>query len=131
MLHVMEKVPLMEGVPRAILFLLLIVDFGVAQNTTRKATEIHVGLILNLDSLVGKVARTSVSLAVEDFYATHPNYSTKLVLHIRDSMASDVQAASAGMCSAVCHVVWIQENQIISFSIIKISFRKKRYLVLG
>jgi ionotropic glutamate receptor len=113
MLHVMEKVPLMEGVPRAILFLLLIVDFGVAQNTTRKATEIHVGLILNLDSLVGKVARTSVSLAVEDFYATHTNYSTKLVLHIRDSMASDVQAASAGMCSTVCHVVWILVNRML------------------
>jgi ionotropic glutamate receptor len=107
MLQVMERVPKMERAPRAILFLLLIVNFGAAQNTTSKADEFHVGVILNLGSLVGKVAQTSVSLAVEDFYAAHPNYSTKLVLHIRDSMDSDVQAASAGMCFAVCHVIWI------------------------
>ncbi|KAM0889539.1 hypothetical protein ACQ4PT_027639 [Festuca glaucescens] len=85
----------MERAPPAILFLLLIVDFGIAQNTTSKADEFHVGVILNLGSLVGKVARTSVSLALQDFYAVHPNYSTKLVLHIRDSMASDILAASA------------------------------------
>ncbi|KAM0913359.1 hypothetical protein ACQ4PT_012216 [Festuca glaucescens] len=93
----MDRVPIMERAPRAILFLLLIVDFGVAQNTTSKADEFHVGVILNLGSLVGKVARTSVLLAAEDFYAAHPNYSTKLVLHIRDSMASDVQAASTAI----------------------------------
>uniref|UniRef100_A0A453KVT9 Receptor ligand binding region domain-containing protein n=1 Tax=Aegilops tauschii subsp. strangulata TaxID=200361 RepID=A0A453KVT9_AEGTS len=90
----------MERTPRAILFLLLLllVDPGVAQNTTGKADEFHVGVILNLGSLVGKVARTSISLAVQDFYAVHQNYSTKLTLHFRDSMASDVKAASAGMC---------------------------------
>lgn len=87
----------MEKAPRAILFLLLIVHFGVA--TTSKGGEFHVGVILDLGSLVGKVARTSVALAVEDFYSVHPNYSTKLVLHIRDSMGSDVQAASAGIYS--------------------------------
>lgn len=90
----------MEKTPRAILFLLLLllVDLGAAQNTTGKAAEFHVGVILNLGSLVGKVSRTSISLAIEDFYAAHQNYSTKLVLHVRDSMASDIQAASAGMC---------------------------------
>ena len=85
----------MERTPRAILFLflLLLVDPGVAQNTTTgKADEFHVGVILNLGSLVGKVARTSISLAVKDFYAVHQIYSTKLVLHFRDSMASDVKA---------------------------------------
>ncbi|KAM0905459.1 hypothetical protein ACQ4PT_017372 [Festuca glaucescens] len=87
----------MERAPPAILFLLLIVNFGIAQNTTSKADEFHVGVILNLGSLVGKVARTSVSLALQDFYAIHPNYSTKLVLHIRDSMASDILAASAAI----------------------------------
>ncbi|KAF7058971.1 hypothetical protein CFC21_065934 [Triticum aestivum] len=90
----------MERTPRAILFLflLLLVDPGVAQNTTTgKADEFHVGVILNLGSLVGKVARTSISLAVKDFYAVHQIYSTKLVLHFRDSMASDVKAASAAI----------------------------------
>ena len=79
-----------------ILFLLLAVDFGVAQNTTGKTDGFHVGVILDLGSPVGKVARTSVLLAVQDFYAAHRNYSTKLVLHVRDSMGSDIKAASAG-----------------------------------
>ncbi|KAM3024960.1 hypothetical protein ACUV84_038573 [Puccinellia chinampoensis] len=87
----------MEKAPQTILLLLLIVDFGLAQNTTSKIDEFHVGVILDLGSLVGKVAQTSVSLAVKDFYAVHKNYSTKLVLHIRDSMDSDVQAASAAI----------------------------------
>uniref|UniRef100_A0ACD5ZXY4 Uncharacterized protein n=1 Tax=Avena sativa TaxID=4498 RepID=A0ACD5ZXY4_AVESA len=113
----------MERTPRAILFLLLIVDFGIAQNTTSKADEFHVGVILNLGSLVGKVARTSVSLAVQDFYAVHPNYSTKLVLHIRDSMASDILAASAGMFSAVCRV--IRKNQTALFATSQITFPDK------
>ncbi|KAI4990422.1 hypothetical protein ZWY2020_038785 [Hordeum vulgare] len=75
----------MEKTPRAILFLLLLLlgDPGVAQDTTSKADEFHVGVILNLGSLVGKVARTSISLA--------------LVLHVRDSMGNDIQAASAAI----------------------------------
>lgn len=92
----------MEKAPRAILFLLLIVGFGVAQNTTSKGDEFHVGVILDLGTLAGKVARTSISLAVEDFYSVHRNHRTKLVLHIRDSMGSDVQAASAGMSYVLC-----------------------------
>ncbi|XP_044392690.1 glutamate receptor 2.8-like [Triticum aestivum] len=80
-----------------VLFLLLAVDFGIAQNTTGKADGFHVGVILDLGSPVGKVARASVLLAVQDFYAAHRNYSTKLVLHIRDSMGSDIKAASAAI----------------------------------
>ncbi|KAM0837266.1 hypothetical protein ACQ4PT_061779 [Festuca glaucescens] len=95
----------LERAPPAILFLLLIVDFGIAQNTTSKADEFHVGVILNLGSLVGKVARTSVSLALQDFYAVHPNYSTKLVLHIRDSMASDILAASAAQVNSIASLI--------------------------
>ncbi|XP_044392176.1 glutamate receptor 2.8-like [Triticum aestivum] len=89
----------MEKARAAILFLLLLVDFAVAaQNATAgEADGFHVGVILDLGSPVGKVARTSVLLAVQDFYAVHRNYSTKLVLHIRDSMGSDVRAASAAI----------------------------------
>ncbi|XP_044401473.1 glutamate receptor 2.8-like [Triticum aestivum] len=89
----------MEKARAAILFLLLLVDFAVAaQNATAgEADGFHVGVILDLGSPVGKVARTSVLLAVQDFYAVHRNYSTKLVLHITDSMGSDVQAASAAI----------------------------------
>uniref|UniRef100_A0A8R7QDM7 Receptor ligand binding region domain-containing protein n=1 Tax=Triticum urartu TaxID=4572 RepID=A0A8R7QDM7_TRIUA len=87
----------MEKARAAILFLLLLIDFAaVARNATGEEDGFHVGVILDLGSPVGKVARTSVLLAVQDFYAVHRNYSTKLVLHIRDSMG-DVQAASAAI----------------------------------
>ncbi|KAJ1289765.1 hypothetical protein BS78_02G189400 [Paspalum vaginatum] len=88
----------MERTPRCILFLLLIFSFSAAQNTTgSSANEFHFGVILDLGSLVGKVARTSVALALEDFYAAHWNSSRKVVLHFRDSAGSDVQAASAAI----------------------------------
>jgi glutamate receptor, ionotropic, plant len=88
----------------AILLLLLIVHLCAAayQNattTTNRPDEFHVGVILEMDSLVGKVSRASISLAVNDFYSVHRNHSTKLVLHFRDSTGSNVQAASAGISS--------------------------------
>ncbi|KAF8657764.1 hypothetical protein HU200_059924 [Digitaria exilis] len=89
----MEKI-----IPCTVLVLLLVFAFGAAQNiTARRAEEFHVGVILDLGSLVGKVSRTSISLAVKDFYSVHQNYSTKLTIHIRDSMGNDVKAASAAI----------------------------------
>ncbi|KAI4966710.1 hypothetical protein ZWY2020_037039 [Hordeum vulgare] len=40
------------------------------------------------------MARTSILMAMEDFYAVHRNYTTRLVLHIRDSNGDNIQAAS-------------------------------------
>ncbi|GJN33931.1 hypothetical protein PR202_gb22562 [Eleusine coracana subsp. coracana] len=84
---------------RIILLLVLSATSIVAgQNATgREPQEVHVGVILDVGSLVGKIAVTSISLAMEDFYAAHQNYSTKLVLHIRDSMSDDVQAAAQAL----------------------------------
>ncbi|XP_047046501.1 glutamate receptor 2.8-like [Lolium rigidum] len=85
----------MEIPHRVLLLLLLTISFAISQNDpTEEVQEFHVGVILDLGSMVGKIARTSISLAMEDFYAVHQNYSTKIVLHIRDSMSDDVQAAS-------------------------------------
>ncbi|CAL5088250.1 unnamed protein product [Urochloa decumbens] len=87
----------MEIANRVILLLLLSAGIGVAQNSSRGTQEVHVGVILDLGSLVGKIANTSISMALEDFYAAHQNYSTKLVLHIRDSMSDDVGAAAQAL----------------------------------
>uniref|UniRef100_A0A0A9CEE5 Glutamate receptor n=1 Tax=Arundo donax TaxID=35708 RepID=A0A0A9CEE5_ARUDO len=80
---------------RITVFLFLAFSSAIARNVTEgKVEEFHVGVVLDLATLVGKVARTSISMAMEDFYAVHRNYTTRLVLHIRDSMSDDVQAAS-------------------------------------
>ena len=90
----------MERASQITFFLLLIIHSGIAQNaTTSGADEFPVGVILNLESLRGKMARTSLLMALEDFYTVHRNYSPKVVLHIRDSKSNSVEAASAGKSS--------------------------------
>ncbi|CAL5088248.1 unnamed protein product [Urochloa decumbens] len=88
----------MKKIPHTILVLLLVFGFSAAQNSTaRRADEFHVGVILDLGSLVGKESQASISLAVEDFYSVHQNYTTKLAIHISDSTGNEVKAASAAI----------------------------------
>ncbi|KAF8657767.1 hypothetical protein HU200_059927 [Digitaria exilis] len=74
-----------------LLFVNLILAHRAAVNG---AVTFNVGVILDLQSLVGKMAHTSILMAMEDFYVAHRNYTTKVFLHIRDSNADNLQAAS-------------------------------------
>ena len=58
--------------------------------------SISVGVILDIDEPVGRMSRTSIDLALEDFYASHPNYSSRLQLQFRDSKKDVIVAASEG-----------------------------------
>ncbi|KAJ3685968.1 hypothetical protein LUZ61_015132 [Rhynchospora tenuis] len=71
-----------------------LVWFATARNSKK---HIPVGVILDLDTLVGKIAQTSIAMAVEDFYSVHSNYSTRLELYTRDSNKDDVQATLAAL----------------------------------
>ncbi|XP_073137095.1 glutamate receptor 2.2-like [Henckelia pumila] len=62
---------------------------GVGFNRT-----FQVGVILDFDSLVGRIGLTSLALAMSDFYATNPNYTTRLVLHPTDSKGQVIDAAA-------------------------------------
>ena len=87
----------MERATQTILFLVLFTHFGAAQNAAKTGgDEFPVGVILDLGTLVGKNSPDQHSNGLEDFYAAHKNYSTRLILHIRDSHSNNVQAASAG-----------------------------------
>ncbi|URD93879.1 hypothetical protein MUK42_00526 [Musa troglodytarum] len=71
---------------------------AAAQNGSRNSTAaFHVGVILDLGTLVGKMGSTSISMAVEDFYAMHGNYTSRIVFHIKDSKSDTIQAASAAL----------------------------------
>nr|DAD45620.1 TPA_asm: hypothetical protein HUJ06_003850 [Nelumbo nucifera] len=76
-------------------FLLLSLHHGTAeaQNTTK---IIDVGVILDLDTWVGKMGQSCISMALSDFYATH-NYTTRLNIHIRNSKNDIVTAASTAI----------------------------------
>ncbi|XP_010914101.1 glutamate receptor 2.7 [Elaeis guineensis] len=59
--------------------------------------SVDVGVILDLGSMEGKRCRTSISMAIDDFYAAHHNYRTRIILHTRDSDGDVVEAASAAV----------------------------------
>ncbi|KAJ6862070.1 hypothetical protein NC652_039028 [Populus alba x Populus x berolinensis] len=62
----------------------------------KTSIPVNVGVVLDLDSdLDGKIALSCIEMALSDFYATHGDYKTKLVLNTRDSMKDVVGAAAA------------------------------------
>ena len=67
-----------------------------AQNTT---IPVNVGVILNFDTLNGKMGFSCIDMALSDFYASNPYYKTRLVINSRDSKSDVVRAAAAGSLS--------------------------------
>ncbi|CAK9163333.1 unnamed protein product [Ilex paraguariensis] len=70
---------------------------AMAQTTT---IPVNVGLILDMDTMVGKKWLSCISMALSDFYASNGHYRTRLVLNPRDSKNDVVGAASADFPSA-------------------------------
>ncbi|GLT27200.1 hypothetical protein SLA2020_022170 [Shorea laevis] len=74
------------------------VEAAVAQNTMASATiPVNVGVVLDLDTWVGKLGLSCINMAMFDFYFNHSNYRTKLVLNIKDSDGDIVGAAAAAL----------------------------------
>ncbi|KAG5225138.1 glutamate receptor [Salix suchowensis] len=66
---------------------------GMAENIS---IPVNIGVVLDLGSdLDGKIALSCIEMALSDFYATHGDYRTRLVLNTRDSMKDVVGAAAA------------------------------------
>lgn len=66
----------------------------MAENNT---ISVNVGVILqDLNSEVEKIWLSCIKMALSDFYASHPYYSTRLVLNTRESKENVVSAASSG-----------------------------------
>ncbi|XP_038710772.1 glutamate receptor 2.7-like isoform X2 [Tripterygium wilfordii] len=69
---------------------------GLAQNNTT-SIPVNVGVVLDLETGFGKMSLSSINMALSDFYASHADYKTRLVLHSRDSNGGVVDAASAAL----------------------------------
>ncbi|KAK8664058.1 hypothetical protein V6N13_083861 [Hibiscus sabdariffa] len=81
-------------------------------NDTSIARNIHVGLILDMQSLVGKVVDSCISMAISDFYSRN-RYRTKLVLHTRDSGGDPLIVLSQALAllgSVKLDVIIVAEN---------------------
>ncbi|KAB5514430.1 hypothetical protein DKX38_028336 [Salix brachista] len=57
---------------------------------------IPVGVVLDLNSTVGGIAESCISMAVSDFYAVNADFKTRLALFTRDS-SRDVVAATTSV----------------------------------
>jgi ionotropic glutamate receptor len=76
-------------------FKFFFVAMGVAQDTT--SIPVNVGVVLDLDDvLYGNIGLSCINMALSDFYASHSDYKTRLVLTTIDSKRDVVGAASAG-----------------------------------
>ncbi|KAF8021689.1 hypothetical protein BT93_G1977 [Corymbia citriodora subsp. variegata] len=73
----------------------LLMTPSTCQNLT--ATTIDVGVILDMNTYVGKMSKTCLEMAVGDFYSAHNDYTTRLVLHMRDAKSDAVVATSAAI----------------------------------
>ncbi|KAH6773305.1 hypothetical protein C2S51_011709 [Perilla frutescens var. frutescens] len=80
------------------LLLLLLMRLCVAPLNGFNGTsaEADVGVILDFGQTVGRICKTCISMAIEDFYSNR-NYSTMIVPHFRDSSSDVVAAASAAV----------------------------------
>ncbi|XP_028549429.1 glutamate receptor 2.7-like [Dendrobium catenatum] len=80
------------------LLIILFLRTAAAQNETMKLhrfSPVHVGVVLDLSTPLGKISNTSISMAMDDFYDIHDNYTTKLVLHTKDCQEDFVKAVAA------------------------------------
>ncbi|XP_027168525.1 glutamate receptor 2.7-like [Coffea eugenioides] len=78
---------------------LIIINFWVVLLNGQNATKVDVGVILDLDTLVGKISKTSMLMALEDHRSNNiqDNTTIRIVAHLRDSKSDSVEAASAAI----------------------------------
>ncbi|KAH0666409.1 hypothetical protein KY285_027615 [Solanum tuberosum] len=67
------------------------------EDNKTSAIEVDVGIILDLETNVGKVMNISILLALADYHANASRGAIKIVPHFRDSKRDDVEAASAAI----------------------------------
>ncbi|XWS31183.1 hypothetical protein CRYUN_Cryun23aG0055500 [Craigia yunnanensis] len=80
---------------RCFCLFIFLLDVVATRNTT--VVPVNVGVVLDFDSLVGKIGWSGINMALSDFYATRVDYRTRLVLKSRDSKEDIIGAAAAAI----------------------------------
>nr|XP_034890040.1 glutamate receptor 2.8-like [Populus alba] len=94
----MKKLPSKPSLSLVFFFLSLkiwFIEVLVAQNTA--TIPVNVGVVLDLEFSGGNIGLTCINMALSDFYATHSDYKTRLVLTTRNSGNDVVGAAVAAL----------------------------------
>ncbi|XP_022848940.1 glutamate receptor 2.7-like [Olea europaea var. sylvestris] len=66
-------------------------------SSSNRIQEIEVGVIVDMGSWVGKTIHACISMAISDFYETNSHYTTRTVLHVRDSHGRPLGVLSAAV----------------------------------
>ncbi|CAD5334320.1 unnamed protein product [Arabidopsis thaliana] len=83
-----------------VLLLFISRSFASTQNDDvdgGKRVQIRVGLVLDLGSVEGKIVKSSVSMALSDFYDTHNDYKTRVSLSVRNSHGEPLLAIASAV----------------------------------
>ncbi|KAK4483446.1 hypothetical protein RD792_010633 [Penstemon davidsonii] len=83
-----------------LLLLSALLHLHTALSSGTSTVNFQVGVILDLNSSnspVGRIGLSCLSKAHSDFYSLHKDYKTRLVLHVRDSNDSVLDAAAAAL----------------------------------
>ncbi|MCD9641715.1 hypothetical protein HAX54_028105, partial [Datura stramonium] len=67
------------------------------EDETSTPVKVDMGIILDLETVVGKVMHISVLLALADYHSAASRSAIRIVPHLRDSKKDDVEAASAAI----------------------------------
>ncbi|KAL4366524.1 hypothetical protein GQ457_05G004240 [Hibiscus cannabinus] len=89
---------------------------------------IHVGLIVDTQSWVGKVVDSCISVAISDFYGRNSHYRTKLVVHTRNSEGDPFLVLSQALVlleSVKLHAIIEAENSAGAKTLAELGSRVK------
>ena len=82
---------------------IILVGFGVnklewVRVVEGQKGEVKIGVVLDKESVKGKVRLSCINMALSDWCEAHPGFRTNIVLHVGDSRDQQVVAAAvAGM----------------------------------
>ncbi|KAI6681176.1 hypothetical protein NL676_035057 [Syzygium grande] len=66
-----------------------------SNNNNATTIPVNVGVVLDLETWVGQMGLSCISMSLSDFYSSNASYKTRLVLNVRDSKRDEVTAAAA------------------------------------
>ncbi|KAK1434738.1 hypothetical protein QVD17_00488 [Tagetes erecta] len=69
--------------------------FFLSTLTRGKFVDVDVGIVLDMDSWIGKSIHSSIMMAISDFYGRTHSYETRIIVHMRDSKGDRLQAMSS------------------------------------
>jgi len=96
MVRICIQTPILLSFLLVLLFFISNCFASSQNNDDDKRIRVRVGLVLDLGSVEGKIVRSSVSMALSDFYDNHNDYKTRLSLLVRDSHGEPLLALASG-----------------------------------